>query len=603
MQNGVESITEKELLQMLSGNKRNERQEQNAKSRYGVFDIESNEWVKFEVMGCFDGQEYKKFTSVKKFLDHIDSKGYDGFRWYAHNAGRFDDLFLLADLLSRNYDVKIVPRQSRIIAIRVKTSRCSYTICDSYALLPDSLKRLSTAFQVEHQKKEHDVSGHNSKHDKRLLQYLENDCLCLYEVLQKFFQSDFVAQPQLTIASQALNTFRNFFVPHSLYRINLADEDIFRSDFYSGGRVEVYKGAGTVNTYDVNSLYPFVMLQEMPTGHMKHTSRFERGKIGFYKVEILSTPDWYISPLLIKRKKNYFVNGRGEYFLSSATLEYLKKEFGIRFKVLQGYVFPSREDLFTEYVQTFYQMKRENKGNAKYIIAKLFLNSLYGKMGQMRWHETIVPIKEAMKRSRKHPGDDRFAFTSVDGLEDYGLVMVKEETRSKFICPYIAAYITELARLHHFKLMMEHPGSMYYCDTDSLFTTARYKTGTGLGELSFEGRFEYIGLSPKNYALKNVEDGSEEIAFKGFSADEFSFSDFRKAQQGKKVLKQTTTRPLSFTEAKDWGKRKDTSGLLVNAGRFLKSVSVTKQITGTYDKRQVLPSARFVFDTKPFNYF
>jgi hypothetical protein len=562
---------------------------------FGTFDIEASNWIEFGVMGCFDGNDYRKFYRIGDFLNHINQKKYSGWRWYAHNGGKYDDKFLLEPIFKRKWNVKMIERSDRIVSIILVTSEgVKLSIVDSYAMLTASLKKLSQSFKPEHPKKELDVSNLKKAdfHDPKLLSYLENDCKCLYEILTDFFSREFVAQPQLTIASQALNTFRQKFMTSDMYRVRLDDELIFREQFYAGGRVEVYKGQGVVNCYDVNSLFPSVMLEEMPCGECRHETKYVSGKIGFYVVDILSTPDFYISPYLVKTaKRNFYVNGKGRYFLSSAMIEELKQSYGVRFRVVKGWVFQSRNYLFVDYVKFFYDMKVKAKSqgdDVQYMLSKLFLNALYGKLGMTRWKESVEQWDGSQGSYTKfnNPVADHF-----------GLVLVPKESRSRFILPYLAAYITDLARLKHWKLMQHAPQKMFYCDTDSLYTAADYKSfvGSEIGQLSYEGTYKGVFIAPKTYALKKP--GEEKVKFKGFDSKEFSFRSMKQFQENSK--------PLSFTQERILGFRESmirTNGIIRSAGRFLKMVSSTKTVKSEYDGRSLDDSARFFFDSYPKEY-
>lgn len=591
--------------------------------KYAVFDIESENWIRIRALGFFDGKEYREFAPaynvkdgekiVNQFLDHVNDKKYKGYRILAHNGGRFDFLFILEAMFRRKWHLRFIERGGRIVAIYVKTRKTEFHFADSYALLTASLKELGRVFDVPHPKAEFDFeAGKRVRVTRQLLDYLKNDCYCLYEVYESFSKNEWIERPQLTIASQSLNTFREKFQDGELYRIDLPYEELFRQSFYSGGRVEVYKGRGKVTCFDVNSLYPYAMLQEMPCGEMKQTSRFHADKIGFYKVEIKNTPSWYISPLLHKvqesgeKYKNFYVNGKGEYFLSSAMLNFLKSEFAIRFNVQFGFVFPKREHLFVPYVQTFYKLKQEHKGKhicngkemdqscAMYFIAKFMLNSLYGKLGQSRFRESPVTYHKGMKQEFR---TDEILTTQ------FGLVFVRNDSRSKFVLPYLASYITELARLRHFEIMNENPESIYYCDTDSLYTDSpksfKKFVGSEIGQLSNEGTYDGIFLAPKCYALKN---GEEKIRFKGFNTDQFSFSDFEKALLKGKVLSESRQRMLSFREAMRYDKQKSKRKIEDDRGAFLKIVTMKKQVESSYDRRRIIPGGRKIFDTEPFTF-
>lgn len=570
------------------------------KFHYGVFDIESEKWIYFKLLGFYDGSEYKVFRSIHGFLNHINHRKYRGWKFYAHNGGRFDFLFLLYDIIMKlGWQVKLIPRGSSVISIMVKTSKTEFTFCDSFAILPESLKKLTEAFNVEHKKKEFkfDESTVIDTHDPVILDYLKNDVIGLYEVIGTFFSQDFIDHPKITIASQGLDIFRSRFFKGELLELPIKMETDFRENYYSGGRVEVYKSYGKkVNVYDVNSLFSFAMLRPMPVGDVYKTKSFHKDKIGFYKVRIKSTPSWYISPLLTKirnkdyrKNGNYYVNGPGEYFVSSEMIKYLKSEFGVNCEIIQGYFFDGQEYLFQDYVNYFYELKSKNKGTAQYTIAKFLLNCLYGKLGMNRERESIQTFDGTQQN-----------FSTLEGYEKWLLVLVSEETKSRFILPYLAAYITDLARLHHYKYMNEHPESIYYCDTDSLFTDVEYPVNDNIGGLKNEGTYEAVFLAPKTYAL-NIDGKEEEIAFKGFDTTSFKFRDFKTALiDGTELKAQRKSRILSFKE--NVGKSKRKTGIIAETSPFLKTVMSEKESNFSKKMREFFPSKKYINDSKPYLY-
>jgi hypothetical protein len=559
------------------------------------------------MLGFYDGIDYFFFTSISKFLDFLtQSKRYNGYKIYAHNGGKFDFLFCIEDALDRRWKIKMMNRSGSLINIRIRTSKTSFQFCDSLALLPKSLAELTKVFDVVHKKQKMKfnektvISSRNPKHRE----YLKYDCMGLYEVLTKFFASEFVVKPQLTIASQSLNTFKEKFLKFDLEAMYLDHEEDIRSNWYAGGRVEVFKGYGRhIRVYDVNSLYPYTMLEEMPCGVPKLSERYERGKIGFYKVKIQGMPELYCSPLLKRIPKgsyfeNYYCNGDGYYYLSSAMLEYLKSEFDISFRVDYGYIFPKRKEIFRKFVETFYRIKQENSDNALGFIAKLFLNSLYGKFGQTRWKDSIEVWSKDLKN-----------FVSFDDY--YGLMLVTRESHSKFILPYLASYITDLARLIHFKYMNLDQSSLFYCDTDSIFTTSKILDryiSPEIGKLKFLGTYEGVFLAPKSYALRDEKTGEEIVTFKGFDPDEFTFRKFKSALTQGDRLSMQKKKPMSFSECNQFEQMREKGKqsrveLVREDGRYLKVKKVNKTVSSTYNRRHLFsPHKEFVFDTIPYYY-
>ena len=108
--------------------------------------------------------------------------------------------------------------------------------------------------------------------------------------------------------------------------------------------------------------------------------------LGFFKVEV-TAPDNLHIPILQTRLKT--LDGyrtvspvgcwTGIYF--SGELYNAVKNFGYVVKVLEGYTFEGQH-IFKDYVEHFYSIKKAApKTDPMYYIAKLFMNSLYGRFG------------------------------------------------------------------------------------------------------------------------------------------------------------------------------------------------------------------------------
>src|SRR5512135_2445155 len=184
---------------------------------YGTYDIESRNWIDFEVLGAFDGTgDYRTFKNpirdhrksmmkaVRDFINWIDQRKHRGWVWYGHNAGRFDMLFLIEFLLANGYVKKIIERTGRLISVRCEGKRASWEFRDSYALLPNSLRDLANAYDVPHKKMMFEDYSKISRSSKKTLEYLHNDVLALHEIIDAFAHTEYIDRVQLTVASQAL---------------------------------------------------------------------------------------------------------------------------------------------------------------------------------------------------------------------------------------------------------------------------------------------------------------------------------------------------------------------------------------------------------------
>jgi hypothetical protein len=151
----------------------------------------------------------------------------------------------------------------------------------------------------------------------------------------------------------------------------------------------------TVKQYDVNALYPSAMLtNKYPTKLLsyfigdisnkhdyKHLSPLiNKNLTGFFKVKVQAPSITH--PLLPYKMNNTTVFGQGSWegwYYSEEIKNAIN--FGYEIEILAGYIFESA-DLFSNYVEAMNKMKVEaEKDSPNYLIAKLLLNSLYGRFG------------------------------------------------------------------------------------------------------------------------------------------------------------------------------------------------------------------------------
>jgi hypothetical protein len=544
--------------------------------RYAVFDIESNNWTDFELLGFYDGEQYREFYSVQDFLEFFMKRRYAYWRIFAHAGGRFDFNFIIESLDLDFSDFKYdILSNNGITQLRVMKDKRVWIFRDSYRMLPMSLAKLTVSFDTQHKKLE--IAYANlSKHDEKLRQYLKNDCLGLYEVIQKYAEwlSKYNVPLYSTIASQSMAMYRTTMEKPIICLKPLVEKFARRS--YFGGRVEIFKMRSfkPVKYFDFNSLYPTIMVNnEMPIGKGWHVSYFNRNFIGFYKATV-KIPDVYVPPLpFLRGKKLLFPVGKVEGYFSSKELE-LVEEMGGEADVHYGYVFSS-DNIFHDYIMDLYDKKKNAPDTTTRTISKLLMNSCYGKFGQKREKSKLVKCnteEEAL------------------GLEPYhadrGLFTKQTVSKASFIIPSIASWVTSCARVELFKLLQrigsEH---IFYCDTDSCMADVDIKTGKELGEVKLEEEGdEAIFLLPKLYAIRKGDDVI--IKAKGFDHDfikKLSFHSFEKALDGDvSDFKQQMRKFASVRES------------LRQNGTFVSMVSKTKSIKSGYDKRKIISD----YDTK-----
>jgi len=552
-----------------------------SKTKVAVFDIEAKDWIKFKIAGHYDGATYREFRTVKELVDCLLSRQYRGWNQYAHFGGRYDFLFILDELLDRAaYDIEICDAGSRILFLKIRdTAGHLWKLVDSYSILPASLDSITRAFGVEHKKKKFDIG--RAKFDKRdmsiIRDYLKFDCIGLWESLEKFKQWGLNGGVlSLTLALQALYVFRSGFLSVNIPNLARDKEDFIRAGYF-GGRVEIFKLYGEgLNYYDVNSLYPAMMLEDMPVGNPLRTSRFQKGKIGFYKARVDYPLKIYAPNLPVKTEnKLYFPTGTLPGYYASCELEAAARR-GAKIKIFDGCFFPKQAPIFRDYVKATYRLKKNSEpGSMDYFLSKLLMNSLYGKFGQRRERSTII---SSMLLDAADEGLRPY-------LEQFGLYIKESESKANFIIPSIASWITAKARAFLYDGFLDiGERHIYYCDTDSIITDRKLDTGEGLGEWKAEyENFKGVFLQPKMYALK--KDKEEVVKAKGYNNPNFSFSDFEYSlfHNDYKGLVQSRQRLTGYREG------------LRRFGKALNLITMEKRFIGRYDKRKILKN----FDTKP----
>nr|YP_010691085.1 DNA polymerase [Phellinus igniarius]WBU93186.1 DNA polymerase [Phellinus igniarius] len=575
---------------------------------------------------------------------------FNGYTVYLHNFSNFDGIFLIRIFSELKVKVKPIIRDGRIINITLKFGyNFSQTIKfrDSLLLLTGSLADLAKDFEINYNKgifpynfvnnpeiklnyigeipefkyfEEITLDQYNeycstkSKHfwdlEFEAKYYCHLDCKILYLVLVKFgkiifdlFQIDFTKYP--TLPSNTMAIFRSNFLKDE-FKIPLINGSIYNDlkKAYTGGMVDVYKPTNDpetkVNIYDVNSLYPYSMDHfAMPVG----TPVFFEGDIfkvnpnafGVFEVEV-ETPNNLKYPVLQVKVKT----DKGDKTISPLgtwTGWYFSEEifnamkFGYKFKVLRGYLF-EKGYIFKDFVIELYKIKANSKkGTPMYLIAKLLLNSLYGKLGMDPDTVSHLIINSDKSQIYNH----KYIVTNVIDLgNNKELITYYNKSNKEQIKPSseitsvsIALAVTAYARIYMSQLKqiaLVLGLIIFYMDTDSLAISGLLPpefVSKELGKLKLEHVFnEVVFLAPKVYGGKT--DSYENTKVKGLK-NHITFNE----------LKPLLTKDNSLTlNQEKW---------LKNIGKG--HISVKKELYTlmiTENKRQLIFNKDNVFvDTKP----
>ena len=277
------------------------------------------------------------------------------------------------------------------------------------------------------------------------------------------------------------------------------DIKLFMNDAYYGGRTEVFQ-LGTHNHtsgIDINSSYPRSMKEEIYPDLLTYRElqiRTESELIramqdyeGLAEVDIKS-PGLKI-PLLPYSFDNKLLFPNGNW-TATYTFPELRKALSLGYKILKvlqcGIMKRSKDPMFSSYIDRLYPLKE----NPKYKqIAKLMLNSLYGKFGQkanydhgwmlIKDTEAYEHIEVNNKNFRVH-NNLLYEYIPPSELSEIGF--------AKKAYPIIAAYVTSYSRIYLYEAMeaigFDH---IYYTDTDSIYAnTSKVNAAIRLGKIKID---------------------------------------------------------------------------------------------------------------------
>lgn len=605
----------------------------------------------------------KWMSEICEFLnENLFLRKYDNYKVYVHNFSKFDSVFLI-DLLSSIVRMgNIIQRKGKFIKFplyytpKKGKSKKEYhiTFFDSINILPMSLKNLCKGFNVKNKKLIFPVlfKNHNSVksilqyegevpeleyfknvteseykeylnkysnkkwiYSEELIKYCEVDTLSLYEVIYKFseniyklFEINIMKNP--TLSSIAFTAYRTKFMKRNwIPKITGKLYYALKQSFY-GGITEVYRIKGVfINSYDINSLYPSSMLHYyFPSGNPLY---FKGEKelndcFGFVKVMVTCPVDIDKPTLPFKINTG---NGQRTIFPSGTwTSWYFTEELkdkvqdGYKFKIEEGYLFNKRIKIFRDYINTLYKIKSESDPSSPtYLIAKLLMNSLYGRFGLTPefWNYEILNSEEELNKILKD-----FAKVRIENLNYSKNIIATYDISSRFnndkkednkqnISVIISAAIAAYARVDFSHYIRKYGDYLYAVDTDSV------KLGVKLDKSEIDskklGKMKYEFTFKEGYfPLPKVYGGilADPVPSKFKSKEMVKFKGLKQSVSLYKIRQLIFSETLLFLEER-WFKEIKNSRIKVSTNLFKIKLNCNKRVN-------VYNSLGEVIYTKPY---
>lgn len=346
--------------------------------------------------------------------------------------------------------------------------------------------------------------------DEAETKYLKNDILIFAEALKLL--EPYGVLNFLTIGSLCMHDFKERMGERfTQFFPNIPDEidEKLRQSYHGGWCYCMHPGIEHIGvdgfTYDVNSLYPWAMHSNeehyFPVGKPKHFNGkdFEIFEKALYIINVDIS-------IKLKPGKLPFIQLEkfGEYvketedivniWITKPDFELLNECYYLEYlNINEGFWFCRNKGIFDEYINYWYDIKKNAKNKVERQIAKLMLNNLYGKFGTSPKGGSYIPILE--------DENDKF------------ILKTELEHRKSVYIP-AAAFITAYARGKTIRAAIENIESFEYADTDSLHCVSEAENlniGGELGEWKIENSWDMSKFVRKKTYIEHTikEDGKE----------------------------------------------------------------------------------------------
>lgn len=404
---------------------------------------------------------------------------------------------------------------------------------------------------------------------------MESDIKSLHQIITKFSQDvfnlekiDITKLP--TISSIAFKIFRANYLNNNKLPIIKGNAHNEMRNAYYGGVVKVFRNEGyNLNYYDITSLYPFAMLNEMPTGNSIYSTDTNLNNyfgIIYVTVDSSNLDSRYLSyPLLPHRVDDRLYNLLGKWsgWYFSEEVKFAQS-VGYNITVYYGYKFDKTENVFNSFVNKYFDIKAGlSPIKMDRTTAKMILNSLYGRLG-MRVHQDVIEIVNSTQAEQilskylvkeQYQITDELEFlryenTPISGFEElYGKdefldFMLDCDAKSTYINQSLpsAIAITAYARMYMFNViykLIDLGIENFYMDTDSIAINGKLPqelVGNKLGQFKLEHEIKHAYfISPKLYAFETIK-GEFIIKAKGIG-NKLDYSQFETLINNQAIVK------------------------------------------------------------------
>lgn len=382
-------------------------------------------------------------------LDYILKNGYT---WVAKNPGKGQFSTVISNM-NKFYSITIVSKDGVRVELR-----------DSLKKIPLPVRDVPKAFNFESSKGDIDYEmerpvGYLPSQEE--WDYLYRDIFIMAQAMRIILAS---GMKRLTVGADSLAEFKSLhgkgFERTFPVLSKTVDDDIrlaYRGGIALPNRKWVRKRVGRGIVIDKNSMYPWVMRTKLLPYGKPWWSEVQYDDADLFILSMTFTAKLkpnHIPCIQIKRSIQFNsqefleeVNEPTTVSITSVDLELWQEQYDLKIWAINGYWnFKGIEGLFNDYIDKWMAVKANSTGGAR-MIAKLHLNSLYGKFAK----NTDVTGKRPV-------------------LDDTGTVqyVMCDHEESNPVYTAMGAFITAYARQDLIRSAQANYDRFLYCDTDSL---------------------------------------------------------------------------------------------------------------------------------------
>lgn len=376
----------------------------------------------------------------------------DGYTWVAKNPGKGQFSTVISNT-NKFYSITIVSKEGVKVELR-----------DSLKKIPLPVRDVPKAFNLESSKGDIDYEmerpiGYLPSQEE--WDYLYRDIFIMAQAMRIVLAS---GMKRLTVGADSLAEFKSLhgkgFERTFPVLSKTVDDDIrlaYRGGIAMPNKKWVRKRVGRGIVIDKNSMYPWVMRTKLLPYGKPWWSEVQDDDADLFILSLTFTAKLkpnHIPCIQIKRSIQFNsqefleeVNEPTTVSITSVDLELWQEQYDLKIWAINGYWnFKGIEGLFNDYIDKWMAVKANSTGGAR-MIAKLHLNSLYGKFAK----NTDVTGKRPV-------------------LDDTGTVqyVMCDHEESNPVYTAMGAFITAYARQDLIRSAQANYERFLYCDTDSL---------------------------------------------------------------------------------------------------------------------------------------